>query len=130
MSWWARPVSPRSRRAWPESTARSASDTQAHQAGRSVPASLRCFSAAVRARSTARRSLRAARVRARRSWSRQRAAGFLGAGQGVVEDLGRGGVVVAPGCLVGEVAQEAGAHVVVPGGVGVVQAGDPVLASV
>jgi hypothetical protein len=37
-------------------------------------------------------------------------------------------VVAAPGGLVGEVAQEADAHVVVPGCVGVVQAGDPVLA--
>lgn len=39
-------------------------------------------------------------------------------------------MVAAPGGLVGEVAQEAGAHVVVPGRVGVVQAGDPVLAGV
>ncbi|WP_159056314.1 hypothetical protein [Streptomyces sp. DSM 15324] len=56
--------------------------------------------------------------------------GVLGAGQGVLEDAGGGGVVVPPGDLVGEVAQETGAHVVVPGGVGVVQAGDPVLAGV
>ncbi|MER5904931.1 hypothetical protein ABT150_33400 [Streptomyces mirabilis] len=56
--------------------------------------------------------------------------GVLGAGQGVVEDVCCGGVIVAPGGLVGEVAQEAGAHVVVPGRVGVVQAGDPVLAGV
>ena len=48
----------------------------------------------------------------------------------MVEDAGRGGVVAAPGGLVGEVAQEAGAHVVVPGGVGVVQAGGPVPAGV
>ncbi|MFJ3780062.1 hypothetical protein ACIPX0_51240 [Streptomyces sp. NPDC090075] len=54
----------------------------------------------------------------------------VGAGQGVVEDVDRGGVVVAPGGLVGEVAQEAGAHVVVSGGAGAVQAGDPVLAGV
>ncbi|MEU2284303.1 hypothetical protein ABZ614_20580 [Streptomyces sp. NPDC013178] len=54
----------------------------------------------------------------------------VGAGQGVGEDVGCCGVVLAPGGLVGEVAQEAGTHVVVPGGVGVVQAGDPVLAGV
>ncbi|MGJ5797700.1 hypothetical protein ACSCB1_00625 [Streptomyces europaeiscabiei] len=33
--------------------------------------------------------------------------GVIGAGQGVVEDAGCGGVVAAPGDLVGEVAQEA-----------------------
>ncbi|MER8012599.1 hypothetical protein [Streptomyces sp. NPDC094149] len=54
--------------------------------------------------------------------------GVFGAGEGVFEDACCGGVVAAPGGLVGEVAQEAGAHVVVACGVGVVQSGDPVLA--
>ncbi|WP_238426854.1 hypothetical protein [Streptomyces adustus] len=48
----------------------------------------------------------------------------------MVEDVCRGDVVTAPGGLVGEVAQEAGAHIVVSGCVGVVQTGDPVLAGV
>jgi hypothetical protein len=47
----------------------------------------------------------------------------VGAGQGVVEDVCRGGGVTAPGGLVGEVAQQPGAQVVVARGVGVVQAG-------
>ncbi|WP_246111657.1 hypothetical protein [Streptomyces hawaiiensis] len=54
----------------------------------------------------------------------------LGPGQGVVQDVGCGGVVPAPGGLVGEVAEEAGAHVVVSCSVGVVQTGDPVLGGV
>jgi hypothetical protein len=56
--------------------------------------------------------------------------GVAGAGQGVVEDAGCGGVITLPGGLVGEVAQEAGTQVVVAGGVGVVQGGYPVLAGV
>jgi hypothetical protein len=46
----------------------------------------------------------------------------------VVEDAGCGGVVLAPGGLVGEIAQKAGPHVVVACGVSVVKPGDPVLA--
>ncbi|MEW1773508.1 hypothetical protein [Streptomyces sp. NPDC086777] len=54
----------------------------------------------------------------------------LGTDEGVLEDAAGSDVIASPGSLVGEVAEEASAHVAVACGVGVVQSGGPSLAGV
>lgn len=107
----------------------SASDIHAHHAGIGSPEDWprRC-SAACRARRVARRSPSAAKARARRSCSSDRAEGCCASGEGPLKDPCGGLGVVAPRSLVGEIAEEGSAHVAVAALVSAVKSGDPVLA--